>query len=159
MKLEQKAVATELDLTKTKGRYCDDDLSNSKIANDLWDKLVPHEGEPDSIHGELILAAQYIYNDVYTNGGYNLSHNIHDDDLERGDAGWQQPEYELGDSCEKHIAALEKWLLAEHQPCVAQVKAFILSEDLDSDIMFDHLVDRVVHSILNTHNIVSAKEA
>ena len=159
MKLEKKSVATELTLTEEKGSYCEDDLSSSKIANDLWHKLVPNEGEPDSIHGELIFAANYIYEDVYANGGYNLSHNIHDDDLVCGDTGWQQPEYELGDCCKKHIEVLEKWLPAEHQPCVAQVKAFILSEDLDSDIMFDHLIDRVVHTISNTHNIVSAKEA
>lgn len=159
MKLEQKAVATELNLTEVKGGHCDINLTNAKIASELWDKLVPHEGEPDSIHGELILAASYIYGDVYANGGCNLSQNIHDDALECGDDGWQKPEYELTESCEQHIAALEKWLPAEHQPCVAQVKALILSEDLDSDIILDHLIDRVVHTISNTHNIVSAKEA
>lgn len=158
MKLESKLdTDVVLELSEAKGAHCEEHLKNTKIGDDLLSKLVPFEGEPDSIHGELINAAQYIYGDVYNNGGYNLSYNIHGDELEEGDDGWQKPEYELHDCCEKHIAALEKWLPSEHQESVAQVKAFILSEDLDTDIMLDHLIDRVIHTILTTRNIVQEK--
>jgi hypothetical protein len=38
----------------------------------LWDKLVPAEGEADTIHGKVLCCAVRIYNDIFNNGGDNI---------------------------------------------------------------------------------------
>lgn len=50
--------------------------NNNSPLQDEYDrlhaKLVPHHGEADTVHGELLRCLSNVYYDVYNNGGCNL---------------------------------------------------------------------------------------
>ena len=156
MKLTAKTTAENVTLTLAEkaGEYWGGSSKNAKALEGLVEKLVPAKGEANSVHGMLLRAANNIYYDVYNNGGLNMVDNIHDDWLEEGDEGYKEPEYELVGLFKDFFENLERFMPKEHQDCVRKTKEQVLENPDSSCIIFDHLVDRVVHTVLTTNNIV-----
>ena len=140
-------------LTDEAGGYWNGTSANAETQDRLYADLVPKKGDAKTVHGMLLRGTSRIYYDLYNNGGGNMINNIHDDQLEEGDEGWHKPEYELDPFYQYFFEAFEKWLPAEHQPCVAEVKKLVLGDVVVFDIAFDHLTDRILHTILTTKNM------
>ena len=140
-------------LTAEAGGYRHGTSANAETQARMFANLVPKKGEAKTVHGMLLLGASRIYSDLYDNDGGNMINNIHDADLEEGDEDWQPPEYELDPLYQKFFDVLEKWLPVEHQSCLAEVKKLVLAESIVFDIAFDHLTDRVLHTVLTTEDI------
>lgn len=58
-------MTTEQTYWSGKGEY-------QKEYDALWDKLVPEEGEADTVHGETLRAVSTLYYDVMNNGAGNV---------------------------------------------------------------------------------------
>lgn len=159
MKLTPKADTENLVLTfaEKAGEYWNETSKNSKLQEQFSGELIPSKGEADNVHGMLLRAVTRIYYDVYNNGGWNMVDNIHGDWLEEGDEGYEEPEYELVGLYKEFFENLERFMPEEHQECVAKAKAQVLEDPDSSYIIFDHLVDRAIHTILTTNNIVHEK--
>lgn len=154
MKLQPNNANIPLTLSTKEGDWWHDRAPNKDRQSELHQKLVPMKGAADSVHGELIRAANRIYYDMYNNGGGNMADNIHGDWLEEGDEGYEEPEFELVGIFKDFFETLERWMPDEHQQCIKDAKACVLEGQGNTDICFDHLVDRVIFVIENTRNIV-----
>lgn len=148
-----KAKTVGLTLTDEVGGYLNNTSVNTETRDRIHAELVPKKGYAKTVHGILIQGASRVYYDLYNNGGGNIINNIHDDELEEGEEDWHKPEYELDPYYQHFFDAFEKWLPKAHQPCVAEVKKLVLGDTTIYDIAFDHLIDRVVHTILTTKNV------
>lgn len=144
----------ELELAEKAGEYWNETSKHSAVQERLSAELVPASDEANSVHGMLLRAATRIYYDVYNNGGWNMVDNVHSDWLEEGDEDYEEPEYELVGLYKDFFDNLERFMPKEHQECVAKAKAQTLENPDSSCIVYDHLVDRVIHTILTTTNIV-----
>lgn len=156
MQLLPKATTDEqvLVLTENAGEYWHGKSKNNSLQEKLYAELIPAKDEADNVHGMLLRAVTKIYYDIYNNGGGNMIDNIHGDWLEEGDEGYEEPEYELVGLYKGFFENLKRFMPADHQECVSKAKSLVLAGDIDTDIIFDHLVDRVIHTILTTRNIV-----
>lgn len=154
MKLTSNGSKAELKLSTVAGAYWNEEAAaNQEDYDRLYSELVPDEGEADTVHGMILRAAMRIYYDMYNNGGWNMVDNIHDDRLEEGDEDYEEPEFELSDLYSKFFTNLETWMPEEHQEAVKKVKDIVLVGEINFDIAFDLLIDRVVHVAMTTNNI------
>lgn len=149
-----KAKDVALTLSKKAGTYWRGESDKQEIHEKLCKKLVPAKGDAKTVHGKLLRASTRIYNDLYGNGGGNMVNDIHEDQLaEEGEDGYKKPEFALDVWFKGFFDDLKTWLPAEHQACLAKVNKLVLEENVKFDIAFDHLQDRVIHTVLTTHNI------
>ena len=152
----------ELKLTVSAGGYWREDSVNQDLDTKFWNELVPKSGEGDTIHGELLRCASRIYRDMYQNGGSNIV-EINDSECDRCDyfeRGGEDNDEHL-DRCSGTASIdgyynelfdfMEKWM-PQYQVDVEQAKAAALEMAWSVPIIFDHLVDRVIHTILTTEN-------
>lgn len=151
--LKKNELEAPLKLTKKAGAYRNSISESKETKERLYKKLIKKRGKPKTVHGILLLAVSRIYDDIYDNGGGNIVNNIHGNDPQKGDNGWQKAEYEIDVFYQGSFDALEKWLPSEHQPCLAEVKRLVLSDKVKISIAFDRLTDRVLHTILTTEDM------
>ena len=155
MQLQINPTAADLVLvfTKKTSDYWHEKSENTDLQDKLYGELVPSEGESDTVHGMLLRAATRIYYDIYNNGGGNMVDNIHGDWLDEDDDDYEEPEYELVGLYKQFFENLKQFMPQEHQDCVAKAKALVIEDAGSHDIIFDHLIDRVLHTILTTTNV------
>lgn len=156
-----------LALSDNAGVWWSNDFEGADIHKDLYAALVPDEGEADTVHGMLLLAANKIYYDIYNNGGCNLvkdisqEHSSYEEEDEEGcyEEPEPEPEHELDVAGVKLFGDLERWMPTEHQDCVKEaIKATLDYDNRSPSIAFDHLLDRVIYTVLTTTNIANERE-
>lgn len=72
--------------------YWGDDGAYSKEFHELWDKLVPKEGEADNVHGELIRCFSHLNYEAFNNGNGNAVEEIKEDCPSCHGGGWEEPD-------------------------------------------------------------------
>jgi hypothetical protein len=152
----------------------------SKEMHELWEKLVPVEGEADTLHGELIRCINRLTYDFGNNGNGNVIKVIEEDCPECHGSGWQErrsryrdsdedeEEDDCGGDCKietgkefdryfgEMFEYLKNNLPKAEQPLLDDLEAYILKDKLPDGLddfqVYDRVNDAVMYFVLTTEN-------
>lgn len=139
--------------------YWNNEGAYEKETNELYEKLVPLEGEAETVNGELIRIAHRLYHEYCNNGNMNARYeqpverhcSWYDDD--------DDDEYDiiLDDRYEEMIEYLCRTINnAELNGVLERIKEIILNEEnsfCDADMhTYDTMMDIVNHYVLTHEN-------
>lgn len=136
---------------------------NTPTAEALKEKLMPTTGTNASVHGALLAAVLGIYDAAqgdtdhdmaeFEDNGYDCDHcdyyDIDDPDTEHEEVCLG--DYVLTDTYQEHFDLLKKWM-PEHSKDIDLAITTItsVSKPRNPPIIFDRLIDHVIHTILTT---------
>ena len=146
------------------------EMKNTVKGNSYWDgtgaynaeqkelneKLVPVMGDADTLHGEVLRCANWIYYEYFNNGNYNAR----DEECVASDSyyyGEDEYEFVVSERYSKMLEFISDVVgTNEIKNVVYSIRNIILDENdrynKDSVNVYDSLIDNVVHFILTTEN-------
>ncbi len=138
--------------------YWNNEGSYQKESDELWEQLVPREGEADTVNGELIRIAHRLYHEYCNNG----NGNARDERIVEHSYSWyedDEDDYEvvIADYWEGIIDYLRNTIRDKELNNVCdRIKEIILSErnTFDDEDMntYDTMMDITIHYVLTHEN-------
>lgn len=151
--------------TQNPSDYLNNVSANSLEAKSLKESLLPTAEGVTTVHGELLLAVTHIYDASQTDSGSEMvefEDNGYDCDhcdyYDQDDPAEEHDEvcdgcYELTDTYKGHFNVLKRWMPQHDKDIDLAIETLTDAPRAKMpNIIFDRLIDHVIHTILTTEN-------